>query len=207
MNLQPAQAVEAFATRNSEALSLLHRDFADAVPEAFAMLEPLHPEGLIHGGVLSAVVRDAFLAKLANRGMRAQTLIGTEGQFRSVRFSDGENWPLRVHMHPKSLKTGRYLGTTSTPAGLWEDAFVESMFELAVLWRPSRRTKALRSINLAAVANLDERSQTLIYASAPLPPVRMDSYWEPQVSEELFEPADDFDDLLPGDEETGDDWS
>lgn len=206
MDLHPAAAVEDFAVRHCDALSLIHRDLADAVPEAFAMLEPLHPDGVVHGGVLSAVVRDGFLARLTRRGMKVGGLVASEGGFVSVRFADQPRGVCEVHMHPKNLKTGRYLPTTTAPEGLWDDGFAGADYVLSVLWRPSCRAKGLRSASLAAVTSFKDRNQTLIYASTPLPPIDMDSYWTPSVTEDHFEPADDFDDLLPGEEEI-DDWS
>lgn len=206
VNLHPTEAVEQFAVRNRDELSQIHRHLADVVPTAFGLLESLHPDGRVHGAVLSAVVRDAFLVQLGQNGMRVGQLVGTEGQFRSIRFTDREYWRCRVHMHPRCLQTGKYLATTMLPETLLGPDVSNVGFDLAVLWKPSAKTKALRSAKLAAVAELEDRNATAIYASTPLPPIGMDSYWSPEVSEQSFDPGDDFDDFLPG-EETGDDWS
>ena len=205
MNLQPAEAVRLFADRNSTELSNVHRELGDAVAAAFALLESLHPDGRIHGGVLSAVVRDTYLVRLAQDRMRIGQLTAVEGQFRSVRFEDANSWGCRVNMHPKSLKTGRYLSTTPVDESLFGPDMVSVEYDLAVLWRPSVKSKGLRSVCLAAVSDIQDRNVTTIHASAPLPPVDMDSYWQPTVTEQHHEPADDFDDYLPGEEETGDD--
>ena len=177
----------------------------DVVPAVFGLLETLHPDGRIHGGVLSALVRDWYLVKLSGMRMKAGALTAVEGQFRSVRFQDGRNWGCRVNMHPKSLKTGRYLSTIPAEETLFGRDIVGVEYELAVLWRPSVKSRGLRSICIAAVKDLQDRNLTTIYASAPLPPVDMSSYWQPEVTEAHHEPLDDFDDYLPGEDETGDD--
>lgn len=204
MDLLPTESVTTFSMRNGEALARIHGWFADVVPQVFAEMEPRHPDGRIHGGVFSANVRDAFLYEVESGGMTVAGLEAIERPFRSVRFIDREGWGCRVHMHPRSLKTGRYLPTTAAQATLFGDGFEEMPYELAVFWRPSRRTKALQSISLAAVANIEDRHRTVIYASAPLPPVSMDQYWTPTVSDLHIEPMDDFDDYFTEDEGFGD---
>lgn len=203
MNLLPADAVQAFAERNREGLSTIHRELIDVVPAVFAMFEGVHPDGRIHGGVLSAAVRDAFLLRLAKSQMKAGTLRAVEGQFRSVRFHDSDSWPCRINMHPRNLKSGKYLSTTPVADSLFGPNAID--FELAVLWRPGVQSKGLRSASLAAVADFKDRNNTTIFASTPLPPVEMDVYWEPTVSEDYHQPADDFDDFLPAEGEFGDD--
>jgi hypothetical protein len=151
------------------------------------------------------LVRDAYLVRLDETKMKVSTLTAVERPFRSVRFEDQQHWPCRINMHPKNLKTGKFLSTTAAEEPLFGSDIVGADYELAVLWRPSGKSKGLRTASVAAVRDLDDRSLTTIFASAPLPPVEMESYWQPDVSEEHFEPADDFDDYLPGEEETGDD--
>lgn len=203
MDLQPAEALEQFAVRNRPALSLVHRDLLDVVPAVFAMLEPAHPDGRIHGGVFAALVRDLHLVSLQKSSMRAATLVAEERPFRSVRFKDGEDWRCRVHMHPKAPRTGRFLDTTPAPEPLFGERLPPDGYDLAVLWRPSVKSKGLRSALLAAVSDLDDRNLTTIFASAPLPPVESETYWRPDVSEDVHEPVDDFDDFLSGEEGAG----
>jgi hypothetical protein len=204
MVLQPEILVSAFALRNSTALSLIHGQFADLVPQVFGELENRHPDGRIHGGVFSANVRDAFLVALENDGLRVDQLLATERQFRSVRFRDQEGWTCRVHMHPRDLRSGSYLPTTPPPEPLFGAPVLDESCELAILWRPSTKQKALRSISLAAVAGLAERSRTVIYASTPLPPISMGQYWQPTTTNHS-QSIDDFDDYFADGEDFGDD--
>lgn len=205
VNLLPVDLVSQFSARNGQALGRIHEWFADVVPQIFAEMETRHPDGRIDGGVFSANVRDAFLLEVESAAYNVDGLVATPRPFRSVRFTDGRGWNCRVHMHPKSLKSGRYLSTSPLPDTLFGEAVDAMHCELAILWRPSRRSKALKSICLAAVANLDERNRTTIFASAPLPPVGMSSYWTPQVTEQYDEPMDDFDDHFDEGESFGDD--
>lgn len=204
VDLQPADLVSEFSLRNGEALSQIHELFADIVPQIFAEMEPRHPDGRIHGGIFSGNVRDAFLVELQARAMSVAGLTAKEHPFRSVRFRDELGWPCRVHMHPKSLRTGRYISTTPRPEPLFGAPLDGMELELAVLWRPSPRTKSLKSITLAAVWHLADRNQTVIFASSQLPPIGMHAYWLPEVTEQYFAPADDFDDYFNEDESFGD---
>ena len=198
MEPHPARAVELFAKRNGEGLREVHRALAIAVPEAFSIFERRHPDGRIQGAVFAAAVRDVVLVEFEANKMRLHTLRAIEGAFRSVRLVDPSNWTCRVHLHPRDWMSKRYVPVTEPEVQtLWGADVTLAPFELAVLWIPSVRTKALRDARLAAVANIEERTRTLVYAASPLPPIGSESRaWEPKVTDTYTPVVDDLSDFF-----------
>lgn len=198
MEPHPARAVEVFAKRNCEGLREVHRALAIAVPEAFSIFERRHPDGRVQGGVFAAAVRDVVLVEFEANNMRLHTLLAIEGAFRSVRLVDPSNLTCRVHVHPRDWMSKRYIPITQHEVEtLWGADMALAPFELAVLWIPSVRTKALRDARLAAVANIEERTKTLVYAASPLPPIGPESpTWEPKVTDTYTPVVDDLSDFF-----------
>lgn len=197
MELHPARAVELFARRNCDGLRAVHRSLAIAVPEAFSQFERRHPDGRVQGGVFAAAVRDVVLVEFETREMRLGTLRAIEGSFRSVRLIDPSNWPCRVHLHPRDWQSKKYLPVTQPEIDtFWGADPAMAPFELAVLWIPSVRSKSLRDARLAAVANLDERTKTLVYAATMLPPLTDEQGWEPRITETYAPVVDDLSDFF-----------
>lgn len=167
----------------------------------------------VHGGFVSGSMRQNLWADLQRhaRDRREATLRapGRRGKkLDSLVLTDGGDVTMRLRKHPRLPHSTELEPVTVVQEWLMLDF---DLFEvptdvlLYVLYDVDLQTQSLAGVWLAAVSEFDVDSRRVIHGRVPLPPAP--GVLLPGDIEPLAPDSDDmgFGDLLPGEEETGDD--
>lgn len=174
------------------------------VPKAFAFYEDDYPDiTKVPGDGLCATVRTLLRPRGEGVSPEGSTLrFVPRGASRQL--IDAEGATVRIRRHPWDFRRGRRVGVVPAPVEtLFGTDWSLAPYELAILWTPDFKAKALGSAVLAAVADLDQPSPA-IFARAALPTSNvLNDVWLGRSSD--VDDVDDFDDYFGGDESLGTD--
>lgn len=117
---------------------------------------------------------------------------------------DSEGTSVRIRRHPWNFRLGCRQGVVPPPIyTLWGIDWSMAPYELAILWTPDYKAKALGTASLAAVGDLDGSSPS-IYGRVDLPQEEVRAVPSTRDIPQTSDVTDDFDDFLP-DESFGSD--
>ncbi len=181
-----------------DALTLVRRDLDRALQDTAARFDDRWPElDRMPGSLLAAVVRSLFADSSALRVPGTATLrcVETPAGNDAVHLFDDHGVRFRIRKRPFSV---------TLPGHPLRAAMVEmetlfgpeaSMagYEMAVLWEPDYKAKALGRTVLAVVEGIDDVRKTVIHWEAPLPvlppsgPAREDMWDDDEFNEDFDE--------------------
>lgn len=173
MDLHPEAAVAQTLAAHAESFGQVRRDLDQCLQEIAVRMEDLYPDlHHIPDSFLAAFLRLLFGVRSSLRGEPLSTLRVVESPHGNdcVHLYDAGGTKFRIRKRPSSLRRPEKTITTSpAPETLWGPDYSALDYELAVLWTPDHRAKALGRADLAAVSQLDTWQKAIIWHDLPLP--------------------------------------
>jgi hypothetical protein len=173
VDLHPYDAVEETLRAHHDALAIVGRDLDLALQSVAARFDDVYPDlWRMPGSALAANLRMVFGATTELRVPGASTLrlVETNSGNDAIHLYDPGKRRIRIRKYPLSPKDPtRALQATPPPDTLFGPDLFHLAYEIAVLWVPDYKAKAIRRSVLAAVEHLDEWEKTSIYHEVDLP--------------------------------------
>ena len=172
MPLHPRDELVAILARHPVGLGLVHGGLDVSIQEVAARWVSSHPDLTeLHGGVWAGDVRALLLKFLECQEFENSSLNAAIGPNCQVLLYDNEGVQQAiVRKHPRNYETGELLPVSEFPDNtLWGPDYSSAGWEPYIFWEANLKTQVLGNAWIAAAANMDSPSKTVIYAKRELP--------------------------------------
>lgn len=205
MNLHPRAVLGALLAQHPTPLALVHAGLDYAIQETCSTWVGKRPLHKVHPNVFAGDVRQTLLCFLDCPEFQKSGMCAEPGPNCSVVLSNEDGEQVTVRKHPRDYTTGQYLNSVEYPEmTLWGVDYSTWSWQPYILWVPDLNMQALDEASLAAVHEIDDPKETVVYDKFSLPPAIIPVAAAP-ISGGVPEEEEDWSDEFGEEDTPGDD--